>query len=54
MAVMNGDGTVYRRIIADGQQESVLLLRCFEAHSFEMHLHGGEIVASLDGGKTPD
>ena len=52
MAVMNSDGVVYRRIIADGQQEFVLLLRCFQAGGFDMHLRGGEIVASLDGARA--
>lgn len=30
MAVMNNDGTVYRRVIADGHKEFVMLPRCFE------------------------
>ena len=35
-AVTDGDETIYRRVITDGQQEFVRLLRCFEARGFEM------------------
>ena len=47
MAVVNDESQIYRQVIADGQQEFVLLRKCFEGRGFEMHLHGGEIVAWL-------
>jgi hypothetical protein len=47
MAVVNDESQIYRRIIADGQKEFMLLLRCFAQRGFDMHLCGGEIVASL-------
>ena len=47
MAVVNDESQIYRRIIADGQEEFMLLLRCFAVRGFDMHLCGGEIVASL-------
>jgi hypothetical protein len=53
MAVINDDGAIYRRVIADGQQEFVMLLRCFEARGFDMRVCGDEVVASLAAKVSP-